>query len=74
MGLGVQPAGWKCAHGNALQLSELAAQEGPSPQSESFFKDNVQKVKNVHDLETSGKRWSVLIEEGGGHWEEVCES
>lgn len=45
-----------------------------SPQSESFFKDNVQKVKNVHDLETSGKRWAVLIEEGGGHWEEVCES
>lgn len=45
-----------------------------SPQPESFFKDSVQKIKNVHDSETSGERWAVLIKEGGGHWEEVCES
>lgn len=45
-----------------------------SPQPESFFEDSVQKIKNVHDSETSGERWAVLIKEGGGHWEEVCES
>ena len=81
----VGPWGWDGAGGSACRL-EMRSQKrfaalragctggAVSPQSESFFKDNVQKVKNVHDLETSGKRWSVLIEEGGGHWEEVCES
>ena len=37
MGLGVQPAGWKCAHRNALPLSELAAQEGPSLLNQKVF-------------------------------------